>query len=126
MSDVWKWLNSINQTKENLLEVEDIKTYVPYIINKSLSYHLDTILFSNEMNRMPHIPSEAQYLFFLNSIRKRKRYSKWVKPQKTEELEMIKKYYDLNDVKASEILPLLSKNEIEYIKNKLEKCGLTK
>lgn len=124
MSDVWSWLNSINTSKKDLSISEDIRSYVPYVINKSLSYHLDTILLSNEMNRMGHIPNSAQYQFYLNSVRKGKRFSKWVKSNEIEEIEVIKTYYDLSDSKAIEVLSLLSKNQIEYIKNKLEKCGL--
>lgn len=127
MTEVWDWIKSINETKTNLLlEGEDIRAYVPYVVNKSLSYHLDSIMFSNEMNRLFHIPAECQYQFYLNSLKKNKRYSKWVKPQNIQDLEIIKKYYDINNTKAMEVLDLLSKKQIEYIKNKLETCGLKK
>ena len=43
------WLNSINQTKEDLSE--DIKSYPPFIVNRCLSGHLDCVLFANEMNK---------------------------------------------------------------------------
>jgi hypothetical protein len=127
MSNVWSWLNSINDTKVDLVhQGEDIKQYVPFVANKALSYHLDSILFSNEMNRLSHIPPSLQYQFYLYSLPKRKRISKWTKKENVDELELIKKYYDLNDAKAFDVLNILTKTQIEYIKNKLENCGLKK
>ncbi len=127
MSNVWSWLNSINDTKVNLVQQnEDIKQYVPFVVNKALSYHLDSVLFSNEMNRLSSIPTSLQYQFYLYSLPKRKRISKWTKKENVEELELIKKYYDLNDAKAFDVLNILTKTQIEYIKNKLENCGLKK
>lgn len=125
MTTVWDWLSSINNSKKDLLKEEtDIKSYVPYVVNKSLSYHLDSILFSNEMNRLYHIPQSSQYYFYLHSLPRKNRFSKWTKKEEVEELELIKKYYGLNDHKALEVLNILSKTQIEYIKNKLENCGL--
>ena len=127
MSNVWDWLKSINSNKTNLLNSEaDIKEYQPYIVNKALSYHWDSALFSNEMNKHPYIPAEGQYLFYLHSIKKGNRFSRWVKKEPTMDIELIKKCYHCNDSKAYEILNLLSKEQINYIKNKLEKCGLKK
>ena len=127
MSNVWDWLKSINSNKVNLIEKEEnIKEYQPYVVNKALSYHWDTVLFSNEMNIHPYIPSEGQYLFYLHSIKKANRFSRWVKKELTLDIEMIKKFYNCNDSKAYEILNLLSKEQIAYIKNKLESCGLNK
>ena len=125
MSSVWDWVNSIN-LKTNILNEGNIKDYVPYVVNKSLSYHLDSILFSNEMNRLHFIPSECQYQFYYNTLSKRKRMAKWIKNENTEDIEILKKYYNLSDVKVYEIIDLFSKKEIEYIKNKLQNGGLTK
>lgn len=126
MSNVWDWYSSINLTKNNLLDKENIKEYVPYVINKSLSYHNDSILLCNEMNRLNHIPSASQYQFYLNCLSKRNRFAKWDKVEKMEDIDVIKTYYDVSDSKAYEIQEILSKSQIEYIKNKLETCGLKK
>jgi hypothetical protein len=127
MSDIWTWIKSINHNKVNLLEKEeDIKQYIPYIVNKSFSHHWDTALFSNEMNIHPHIPVESQYLFYLYSIKKGNRYSKWTKKENIKNLDFIMKYYNCSNSKAFEIISLLSKEQIDYIKNKLENCGLKK
>ena len=125
MSQIWDWVNSVNYTKINLLkENEDIKEYVPFVVNKSMSYHLDAVMFSNEMNRLFHIPPQAQYHFYLNVLSRRKRFSKWEKKEVSSDIELIKQYYNINTTKALEVLELLSKTQIEYIKNKLENCGL--
>lgn len=127
-SDLTQWLNSINYTKENLLEEmpETISSYTPYIINKCVASHLDTVLFANEMNQYPYINKEMQYAFYLHSLRKRKRFSPWIKKEDAENLAAIKEYYDYNDKKALEALKLLNREEINFIKQRLNKGGLKK
>ncbi len=119
------WLNSINSTKENLIlsDSDNIKSYPPYIINRCLSAHIDTILFANEMNINCSLNKDMQYLFYLNSIRKKKRFSSWITKDKIQNLEYIKQYYGYNDEKASQILKILSEDQINFIKSKLETGG---
>jgi hypothetical protein len=119
------WLNSINQTKDNLTEEnpELIKEYAPYIINRCLSGHIDTILFANEMNINSHLDKDMQYSFFLNTIRKRKRFSPWLRKDKIKDLECVKRYYGYSNEKASQALKILSKEQINFIKQRLEIGG---
>jgi hypothetical protein len=115
------WLNSINFTKEDLSE--DIKEYPPFIINKCLSGHIDSILFANEMNMNHQLDKDMQYSFYLNSLRKRKRYSPWLRKDKIKDLECIKSYYGYSNEKASQALKILSKEQINFIKQRLETGG---
>ena len=89
------WLNSINHTKENLIadEPSAISSYPPYIVNRCLSGNIDSILFSNEMNLNAHLDKDMQYSFLLNTLRKRKRFSPWLKKEQIEDLDLVKKYY---------------------------------
>ncbi len=115
------WLNSINFTKEDLSD--KVGDYPPYIINRCLSAHIDCILFANEMNMNSHLDKDMQYLFFLNTIRKRKRFSPWIKKDKIEDLESIKKYYGYNNEKALQTLKILNQEQIDFIKKRLEIGG---
>ena len=120
------WLNSINFTKEDLT-VDDpdvVKGYTPYIVNRWLSGHLDTILYSNEMNLHPNLDKDMQYQFFLNSLRKRKRFSPWLRKDKVENLNIIKKYYGYSNEKALQALRLLTNEQLDYIKKRLETGGM--
>jgi hypothetical protein len=119
------WLNSINQTKVDLIEENPdvLKEYAPYIINRCLSGHIDCILFANEMNINHHICKDMQYSFFLNTIRKRKRYSPWLRKDKIKDLECVKQYYGYSNEKASQALKILSKEQINFIKQRLEIGG---
>ena len=118
------WLNSINFTKENLIEDPDaISSYPPYIINRCLSGHLDTVLFANEMNRYVNLDKDLQYTFYLNTLRKRKRFSPWLKKEQIENLDLVKKHYGYSNEKARVALTLLTKPQIEYIRKKHEKGG---
>lgn len=115
------WLNSINFSKEDLSEY--IKEYPPYIINKCLSGHLDCVLFANEMNRYHFLDKDMQYNFYINILRKRKRFSPWVRKEKVSDLEFVKSYYGYNNEKASQALKILSKEQLDYIKQKLDTGG---
>ena len=119
------WLNSINHTKENLMEADPSikKDYAPYIINRCLSSHIDCILFSNEMNMNHHLDKDMQYSFYLNSLRKRKRFSPWLRKDKVTDLECVKSYYGYSNEKASQALKILSKEQIAFIKQRLEIGG---
>ncbi len=119
------WLNSVNFTKENLIgeDVDNIKSYPPYIINRCLSSFLDTILFANKMNIHCNLDKDMQYSFYLNSLRKKKRFSSWITKDIVENLKYIKAYYGYNDEKASQVLSILSKDQINYIKSKLDTGG---
>ena len=95
------WLNSINFTKQNLIEEDPsvIKDYPPYIINRCLSGHLDAIMFANEVNKFPNLDKDLQYHFFLNTLRKKKRFSPWLRKEKVTDLEIIKQYYGYGNVR---------------------------
>lgn len=126
MIELKDWLNSINFTKKNLLEEDPQlkKQYTPYIINKCLSGHLDSIMFSNEMNKYPQLDKDMQYLFFINTLRKKKRFSPWIRKEIINDLECVKKYYGYNNEKASQALKILKKEQINWIKKRLDTGGL--
>ena len=115
------WLNSINFTKEDLSE--DISSYPPFVINRCLSGHIDCILFANEMNMHHQLDKDMQYLFYLNSLRKKKRFSPWLRKDKVKDLECVKQYYGYSNEKASQALKILNKSQIEFIKQRLDIGG---
>ena len=115
------WLNSVNFTKEDLSE--DISSYPPYIINRCLSGHIDCVMYANEMNMHHQLDKDMQYSFYLNTLRKRKRFSPWLRKDKVKDLECVKQYYGYSNEKASQALKILSKAQIDYIKQKLEIGG---
>ena len=118
------WLNSINFSKENLIEdPSNIKDYSPYVINRCLSGQIDCVLFANEMNMNHNLDKDMQYSFYLNTIRKRKRYSPWLRKDKIKDLECVKQYYGYSNEKASQALKILSKEQINFIKQRLEIGG---
>ena len=119
------WLNSINFTKENLMELDPTvkKDYAPYIINRCLSGHIDCVLFANEMNIHHQLDKDMQYSFYLNSLRKRKRFSPWLRKDKVTDLECIKSYYGYSNEKASQALKILTKEQINFIKKRLDIGG---
>ena len=121
------WLNSINLTKQDIT-VDDpqiIKKYAPFIINKCMSAHLDCIMFANEMNLQSHLAKDLQYQFYLNSIRKKKRLSTWLRKDKIKNLDIVKSYYGYSNEKATQALKILTKEQLNYIKAKIDVGGTT-
>ena len=120
------WLNSINFNKENLIEEDPstIRDYAPYIINRCLSGNIDSILFVNEMNRYSFLDKDMQYSFYLNTLRKKKRFSPWLRKDKVTDLEIIKQYYGYSNEKASNALKILTPEQIKFIKQRLDTGGL--
>jgi hypothetical protein len=98
-------------------------SYPPYIINRCLSGHLDCVLFVNEMNKYHFLDKDLQYSFYLNTVRKRKRFSPWLRKDKIEDLDYVKQYYSYSNEKALQVLKILSNEQINFIKQRLEIGG---
>ena len=120
----FEYLKAINETKKDIM-VDDIaeKEYNPFIINRGLSFFKDTILYANEMNRYHHLDHRVQFDFFINIIRKKKRWSKWIKASDIDNLGLIKEYYGYSNEKAKSALSLMSNEQIEKLKQRIYKGG---
>ena len=120
----FEYIKAINDTKKDIM-VDDIaeKGYNPFIINRNFSFFNDTVLYANEMNRFHHLDHRLQFDFFINIIKKKKRWSKWVKPQDIENLKLIKQHYGYSNEKAKSVLELFNNEQIEELKRKGFKGG---
>ena len=119
------YLYSINQSKKNLMDgdVDAVKGYPPFIINKCLSSFTDSILYANEMNVHNHLDKKMQYDFYINSLKPRKRFTPWVRKETLEHLELVKQYYGYNHNKAVAALRILTNSELDEIKKLLDTGG---
>ncbi len=125
MIELKDYLNSINISKENLMDSDSEceSQYPPYVVNRCYSGFMDTILLANEMNLNSHIDKKLQYDFYINIIRPKKRFSPWLKKEKLDSLDCIKQYYGYSDEKAKVALKLLTQQQLEFIKAKLNRGG---
>lgn len=118
------YVNAIHYTKENLCEDEWYeKQYNPFIVNKALSFGADTVIIANEMNSRSHLQKRLQFDFLINTIRRRKRFNKWIKAEKISDLELVREYYNYSTEKALEALKILTPENIEYIRKRMNKGG---
>ena len=122
------YINSINTSKKNLMRDTDNdilaeKSYSPFLTNRALSYHTDTIAVANEMNINHPLDKRLQYEFLLNIVRPKKRYASWSKKGSSVGVDLIKEYYKYNDVKARQALDILTKAQLKILRNKMEKGG---
>lgn len=126
MTSPFDFTNAINQTKQDIM-VDDLeeKSYSSYMVNRSLSYFPDTVLFANEMNIKHHLDNKLQFHFLLNTIRKGKRFSKWAKADNPKDIEVVKEYYGYSNEKAKVAITLLSDEQINELRLKVNKGGTT-
>jgi len=122
------FIKSASETKVNLIadsyNPEYIeKQYNAYMVNKGFSYFPDTILHANEMNRLYDIPNNAQYIYYMDVLRKRKRFSKWNKLSKNVDLDVIQEYYQCNRNVAKQYLKVLTSENLETINKNMTTGG---
>jgi hypothetical protein len=115
-------IKSISNTKKDILENE--KDYNAFMVNRGLSYFPDTVIYANEMNRFHHLDQRLQYHFLINTIRKRNRFSKWNKSIESDNISAIKQYYGYSNEKARDVLPLLSNENLKYIRGRIQHGGI--
>ena len=124
MANPFEFLNDINYGKKYIMADDLVeKDYNSFMVNRGLSYFNDTVLMANEMNINYHLDSRLQFDFLINIIRKRKRFSKWLKPQLENDVEVVKEYYGYSNEKARQVLPLLSSEQINGLKKKVSQGG---
>jgi hypothetical protein len=124
-SNPFDWLNTINDSKTNLIkeDPDSEKGYLPFMVNRGLSYFPDTVMYANEMNRFAFLDKKLQYEFLLSSVSKRKRFSKWAKKESSAEVALVKKHYNVSEQKALEILKLLTPDQLKCIEKMHDKGG---
>lgn len=129
MTNVFDYVNAINFTKQDLMTGTDNdelaeKGYVPFMVNRALSYFPDTVLYANEINQLHHADNKLQFHYLINSIRPKKRFSKWAKKQDSDDFDAVQQYYGYNDAKTQQALALLTPDQIKTIKDRLIKGGV--
>ena len=75
------------------------------------------------MNRLWHLPKDAQYRYYLSVLRPRDRRSKWFKAEKNDELDTIQQYFQCNRNVAKGYLKILTPENLKQINNKMNKGG---
>jgi hypothetical protein len=129
MPDLFKEIvPSILQTKKNPFKDElDYKDYVPFVVNRALSFHQDCVLYANELNLNPGMDKDMQYLFYLNTIRSMKRkFQPWQKSSTDKNIEAVKTYFGYSNEKAKEALRILTEEQIAEIIIKTDKGGVNR
>ena len=114
-------INSISTNTE--INKEFVKVYNPFLTNYAMSLYADTIMYSNEMNRYHNLESTLQYTYYINSVKKRKRYSKWPKKINSSIIKLISEVYNLNYGKAVVYSKILNKEQLDCLEEMREKGG---
>lgn len=102
---------------------EATRAYPAYVVNRCLSYFVDTIFYANEMNCAPWLDKKSQFDFYRLGIRKKKRFSNWLKKETEDNIELIKTAYGYSEQKARQVLNILGPEDLEKIKKSLDTGG---
>jgi len=123
----FEYLNQINHGKKDIM-VDDLaeRSYNGFMVNRSLSYFIDTVMPANNMNLHHHVDSRLQFDYLINTVRKKRRFAKWAKPIELNDLEVVKEYYGYSNDKAKSALRLLDNEQLSELRNKVTKGGRTK
>ncbi len=129
MSNVWDYVNSISYNKKDLMtdtENDQLaeKGYVPFVVNRGLSYFPDTLFHVNIMNKYSSADNKLQYDYLLHSIRPKKRFSKWATKRNDEDINNIKQYYKVSTTVAESIKKILTADQLKAIKSRLNLGGI--
>jgi hypothetical protein len=116
-------LKDLSEQKKDILVEENESQYSPYIVNRFLSMNQTTIMYANEMNLRHFLPKRLQYDYYFHSIKKERRFFKYVKEDEQDNIDLIKEYFGYSKLRAKEALSILSQDDIEYMKSKLNKGG---
>jgi len=118
------FVKSITYTKQDIMHDLNESEYEPFLTNRALTYYQDCILYANEMNQRFEVSNRLQYHYLLNTIRKRKRFAKWIKPEQIDDLRIVMEYYSISRQKAEEYLIILSDKEMIILRNRMNKGGV--
>lgn len=120
----FEYITAINTTKKDIM-VDDIaeSKYTPFMVNRSLSYFADTVLFANEMNINHQLDHRLQFDFLINIVKKKKRFSKWLKPEEISDLNVVKEYYGYSNEKAKSVLSLFTDEQLTELRKRMSKGG---
>lgn len=120
------FLNSINDNKKDLIKEDPLceKDYVPFMVNRGLSYFADTVMYANEMNMHAAVEKKWQFHFYLHGVKRKKRFSKWAKKDSsTEDINLIMKEYNYSSKRAQEALTLLTDEQLAELRSKYDTGG---
>lgn len=121
---LFDFINDLSNNKKDILSEENEREYSTYMINRFLSMDITTIMYANEMNMSMHLPKRMQYDYYLNSIKKQKRYFKYIKHKRQDDIDIIKEYHGYSEARAKEVLAIFTDDDISYMKEKLNKGGV--
>lgn len=114
------YIKSINEKTGNMMDIspDAERDYVPFVVNRGLSFSADTILYANEMNCKPLTDKRMQYDYLYSSVRKRRRYDKWVKPSEMDDelVEAVMLRYQVGRKRAMEYIRLLDDASLDALK----------
>ena len=119
----FEFVNAVSYTKKDIITDENESHYSSFLVNRSLSYFQDSVLLANEMNKYHHIDNKLQSAFLINTLRKRKRFSKWQKHEMASDLKSVMDYYGYSEEKALQVYPLLSGEQLIIIQKKVSRGG---
>jgi hypothetical protein len=76
------------------------------------------------MNALWHLDNKSQFQYYINILRPRKRFKKWLKKEKDNNIELICNAYQCNKRVAKQYLNILSDEQLTLLKKEQETGGV--
>ena len=118
-------VKNVNEKGEVLIQTDqDERDYKPFVVNKALSFIQGCLPYVEVINRFQCLDPKMQYLFYYHGIPKGKRFGKWMKNEKSlADVQMLSEFYCINTRNAEVYLSILSEEQVEVIREKMNKGG---
>lgn len=123
-STLFDFINDVSHGKKDVMCDENERDYNAFMVNRFLSMNITTIMYANDMNMNSHIPKRMQYDYYLHSLKKQKRYFKYIKHKRQDDIDLIKEYHGCSEPRAKELLPIFTDDDIQYMRERLNKGGV--
>lgn len=117
--------SKVDLIRESTQPEHTAKLYAPFMVNRAFALHEDSILHANEMNIRAGIPGQAQFDYYRAVLRKRKRFAKWPKAHKDEDLKLIQRRYSCNVNTAKQIRTVFDNEQMAELRSYYETGGDT-
>ncbi|MDV7392001.1 DNA polymerase clamp loader subunit A, partial [Arthrospira platensis SPKY1] len=120
------FLDDLTFHKCNILNEDNESEYSTYMVNRFISMDPSLVLIAAEMASRTSLPKDMQYDFYLHSIKKRKRYLKFMKATKNDVAPIVAEYLGCSNRVAREIVSynLVDSELLQSMKQSLFRGGL--
>lgn len=109
------WVDALCTKKGDPMGEYGEDEYPTFMVNRSMSQYQDCLFHAAEINLYPDMLAKQAYDYYWFAIRAKKRFGKWGKKKNVGDVALIMDHYQVNRVRAEEILRVLTPEQVQVI-----------